>query len=263
MEGEQQPGSTEVFSGEVALITGAATGIGKACAESLLKRGAAVIALDINPEIINLFKTHAYQGMLCDLNDEDATLSCMETGVRTFGGLDMLVLNAGIFPPSCNLESMTMEYWRKVMQINLDANIILLREAFPLLKNSPRYGRVLINASRNVPAPGPGAAAYSASKAALTQLGRVAALEWASSRIRVNMLHPHAVFDTGIWTDEVIKSRAAKYGLTVEQYKTNNLLGVELYSRDLGELMAEMLGPLFSKTTGAQIPVDGGSDRVI
>jgi NAD(P)-dependent dehydrogenase (short-subunit alcohol dehydrogenase family) len=122
---------------------------------------------------------------------------------------------------------------------------------------------VLVNASRNVPAPGPGAAAYSTSKAGLTQLARVAALEWGKDGIRVNMIHPHAVFDTGIWTDEVLKSRAEKYGLSVKEYKTNNLLRVELTSRDVGELVCEMLGPVFSKTTGAQIPVDGGSDRVI
>jgi NAD(P)-dependent dehydrogenase (short-subunit alcohol dehydrogenase family) len=255
--------STDVFSGEVALVTGAASGIGKACVEALLARGAAVIALDIKPEIVNLFHTPAYLGMQCDLTEPEVTIQCFEMGVRAFGGLDMLVLNAGIFPSSCTLDSMSMEYWRKVMNINLDANITLLREGYALLKSAPRYGRVVINASRNVPAPGPGAAAYSASKSALTQLGRVAALEWGPSHIRVNMLHPHAVFDTGIWTDDVIKSRASKYGLTVEQYKTNNVLGVELSSRDIGELIAEMLGPVFSKTTGAQIPVDGGCDRVI
>jgi NAD(P)-dependent dehydrogenase (short-subunit alcohol dehydrogenase family) len=252
-----------MFSGEVALVTGAATGIGRAAVQSLLERGAAVIGLDIKPQITAIFDAPAYLGLQCDLTDESATLECLETAVRTFGGLDMLVLNAGIFPASCALESMNMEYWRQVMQINLDVNVTLLRETYPLLKRAPRYGRVVINGSRNVPAPGPGAAAYSASKAALNQLGRVAALEWASSGVRVNMLNPHAVFDTGIWTDEVLRSRAAKYGLTVEQYKTNNLLHVELTSRDLGELIADTLGPLFSKTTGAQIPVDGGSDRVI
>jgi len=251
------------YNGEVALITGAATGIGRAAVKSLLDRGAAVIGVDIKPEINDIFDDPAYLGLQCDLTDESAAINCLEKTVRSFGGLDMLVLNAGIFPSSCALEAMSMEYWRQVMQINLDVNITLLREAYPMLKRAPRYGRVVINGSRNVPAPGPGAAAYSASKAALNQLGRVAALEWASSGIRVNMLNPHAVFDTGIWTDEVLKSRAAKYGLTVEQYKTNNLLHVELTSRDLGELIAETLGPLFSKTTGAQIPVDGGSDRVI
>ena len=122
---------------------------------------------------------------------------------------------------------------------------------------------MVVIGSKNVPAPGPGAAAYSASKAALTQLARVAALEWGGDGIRVNTLHPNAVFDTGIWTEEVLEPRAADYGLSVEQYKSNNVLRVEVTSRDVAELAAELCGPLFAKTTGAQIPIDGGNERVI
>jgi len=88
-------------------------------------------------------------------------------------------------------------------------------------------------------------------------------MEWGSDGIRLNTLHPNAVFDTGIWTDEVLKSRAEHYGLTIESYKTNNLLGVEVNSMDVSELAAEMCGSLFSKTTAAQIPIDGGNERVI
>jgi len=117
--------------------------------------------------------------------------------------------------------------------------------------------------SKNVPAPGPGAAAYSAAKAALTQLARVAALEWGADGIRINLLHPNAVFDTGIWTAEVLAERARQYGLTVDEYRRNNVLRAEVRSRDVAELAAEMCGPLFAKTTGAQLPVDGGNDRVI
>jgi NAD(P)-dependent dehydrogenase (short-subunit alcohol dehydrogenase family) len=147
--------------------------------------------------------------------------------------------------------------------VNLDANLSLLREAHPLLALAPRGGRVVVIGSRNVPAPGLGAAAYSASKAALTQLARVAALEWAGEGIRVNVLHPDAVFDTGVWTPEVLEARAKSYGLTVQQYKTKNLLRTEVHARDVAELAAELCGPLFAKTTGAQIPIDGGSDRVV
>ena len=92
---------------------------------------------------------------------------------------------------------------------------------------------------------------------------RVLSMEWGSDGIRLNTLHPNAVFDTGIWTDEVLESRAISYGLTVEEYKMNNLLGVEVRSKDVSELAAEMCSDLFSKTTAAQIPVDGGNDRVI
>jgi NAD(P)-dependent dehydrogenase (short-subunit alcohol dehydrogenase family) len=149
------------------------------------------------------------------------------------------------------------------MDVNLDANLALMTAAHPLLKCAPRGGRVLVIGSKNVPAPGPGAAAYSASKAALNQLARVAALEWGADGIRVNVVHPNAVFDTGIWTGEVLSARAASYGMSVEQYKRNNVLQVEVTSRDVAELAAEMCGPLFGKTTGAQVPIDGGNDRVI
>ena len=122
---------------------------------------------------------------------------------------------------------------------------------------------MVVIGSKNVPAPGPGAAAYSASKAALNQLARVAALEWGVDGIRINSLHPNAVFDTGLWTEEVLAARAKHYGLSVGEYKTNNVLKVEVTSRDVAELAVELCDSLFAKTTGAQIPVDGGNDRVI
>jgi rhamnose utilization protein RhaD (predicted bifunctional aldolase and dehydrogenase)/NAD(P)-dependent dehydrogenase (short-subunit alcohol dehydrogenase family) len=257
------PEPTALFFGEVALVTGGASGIGKACVESLLARGAAVVSMDINPKVKDMYNRPDYLGLECNLTDEEAVIQAYETLGLTFGGLDMLVLNAGIFPAGVRIESLSLLEWQKVMHINLDSNLVVLREAYPLLKQSPKGGRVLVNASKNVLAPGAGAAAYSSSKAAVTQLARVAALEWGKDHIRVNMIHPDAIFDTGIWTEDVLKARAAHYGLTVQQYKTRNVLGVELNSHYVGELVAEMLGPLFEKITGAQIPVDGGSDRVI
>jgi rhamnose utilization protein RhaD (predicted bifunctional aldolase and dehydrogenase)/NAD(P)-dependent dehydrogenase (short-subunit alcohol dehydrogenase family) len=256
-------GKPPVFSGEVALVTGAASGIGKACVESLLARGAAVAALDISPTITETFGRPDVLGLRCDVSDEAGLGEALEAAVRAFGGLDILILNAGIFPASRKIADLPLAEWRRSMSINLDANLALMREAHPLLKLAPRGGRVAIIGSKNVPAPGPGAAAYSAAKAALTQLARVAALEWGADGIRVNVLHPDAVFDTGIWTDEVLRSRAASYGLTVEQYKTKNVLRAEVGSRDVAELAAEVCGPIFARTTGAQIPVDGGNDRVI
>lgn len=252
-----------MFVGEIALVTGAASGIGKACVESFLARGAAVVGLDINPLITQLFDRVDFLGLQCDVTDENAVCQALESAVKTFGGLDMLVLNAGIFPPGCRIDSLQVSEWDRVMRVNLDANLVLMHETYPLLKSAPRVGRVVINGSRNVLAPGPGQAAYSASKAALTQLARVAALEWGKDGIRVNIVHPHAVFDTGIWTEEVLRARAEHYGLSVEEYKTNNILKVEVTSHDVGELVAEMCGPLFAKTTAAQVPIDGGSNRVI
>jgi NAD(P)-dependent dehydrogenase (short-subunit alcohol dehydrogenase family) len=247
----------------VALVTGAASGIGKACADSLLGRGAAVVGLDLDPAVERLHSRPDFLGLTCDVTRTPALEAALEAGVRAFGGLDMLVLNAGIFPGGKRIEALDDAEWRRVLSVNLDANLSLLREAHPLLRLAPGGGRVVVIGSKNVPAPGPGAAAYSASKAALTQLARVAALEWGGDGIRVNTLHPDAVFDTGIWTPEVLAERARHHGMTVEQYKTRNLLRTEVRSRDVAELAAELCGPLFARTTGAQIPVDGGSDRVV
>jgi NAD(P)-dependent dehydrogenase (short-subunit alcohol dehydrogenase family) len=147
--------------------------------------------------------------------------------------------------------------------VNLDAPLHLMQLCHPLLKLAPGGGRIVVIGSRNVPAPGPGAAAYSASKAALNQVARVAALEWAKDGIRINSLHPDAVYDTGLWTAELLAARAKAYNLTVEQYKKRNLLKTEVSSRDVAELAAEMCGPLFARTTAAQVPVDGGNERVV
>ncbi len=251
------------FSGEVALVTGAASGIGKACVEALLERGAAVVGLDIDRDIEQLYQRPDFLGLTCDVADETAVIQALESAVRRFGGLDMLILNAGIFPAGCRIGELPTAQWRKVININLDSNLILMRECYPLLKLAPASGRVVIIGSKNVPAPGPGAAAYSASKAALNQLARVAALEWGSDGIRINSLHPDAVFDTALWTDEVLQSRATHYNLTIKEYKRKNIMQVEICSHDVAHLAAEMCGSLFAKTTAAQIPVDGGNDRVI
>ncbi len=259
----RKAGGAPAFAGEVALVTGAASGIGKACVQSFLARGASVVGLDINADVASLHRRADYLGITCDVTRLEALTVALEEGVRAFGGLDMLVLNAGVFPGGRRIEALADAEWGRVMRVNLDANLALLREAHPLLKLAPRGGRVAVIGSKNVPAPGPGAAAYSASKAALNQLARVAALEWGADGIRINSLHPNAVFDTGLWTEEVLAERAKHYGLSVEAYKRNNILKVEVTSRDVAELAAELCGPLFAKTTGAQIPVDGGNDRVI
>ena len=153
----------------------------------------------------------------------------------------MVILNAGIFPSGKKVSQLSLNEWNKVFAVNLDANFLILRELYPLLKLAPNSGRVVFIGSKNVQAPGPGAAAYSASKAALNQLMRVLSMEWGGDSIRLNTLHPNAVFDTGIWTDEVLELRAKNYGLTIEEYKMNNLLSVEVRSEDVSELEAREL----------------------
>jgi rhamnose utilization protein RhaD (predicted bifunctional aldolase and dehydrogenase)/NAD(P)-dependent dehydrogenase (short-subunit alcohol dehydrogenase family) len=259
----RKAGSAPAFGGEIVVVTGAASGIGKACVESFLKRGAAVVGLDRNAAVAGMWKRPDVLGLTCDLTDRRQIEEALDTAVKRFGGVDMLVLNAGIFPSSQPIQDIAAESWRSAMSVNVEANLLVLQACHPLLKLAPRSGRIVVIGSKNVPAPGPGAAAYSASKAALNQLARVAALEWAKDGIRINSLHPNAVYDTALWTDEVLASRAKAYNLTVEQYKKNNLLKTEVASKDVAELAAEMCGALFAKTTAAQVPVDGGNERVV
>ena len=256
-------GKPPVFAGEVALVTGAASGIGKAAVAAFLARGAAVVGLDLDSKIESLHERPDFLGLRCDVTDEAQIQVAIARAVAAFGGLDMLVLNAGMFPASRKIADLPAEEWRKSMTVNLDANLLLMRLGHPFLRLAPRGGRVVVVGSKNVPAPGPGASAYSAAKAALNQLARIAALEWGVDGIRINTLHPNAVFDTALWTEEVLAQRAKQYGMSVEAYKKNNVLRTEVRSADVAELAAEMCGSLFAKTTGAQLPVDGGNERVI
>jgi rhamnose utilization protein RhaD (predicted bifunctional aldolase and dehydrogenase)/NAD(P)-dependent dehydrogenase (short-subunit alcohol dehydrogenase family) len=259
----RKAGAPPVFSGEVAVVTGAASGIGKACVEAFLKRGAAVVGLDRNPAIERLWQRPDFLGLTVDLTDGAALDASLDKTVKRFGGVDMLVLNAGIFPSSQPVQEIAADTWKQTMAVNVEAPLRILQLCHALLRLAPRGGRIVVIGSRNVPAPGPGAAAYSASKAALNQVARVAALEWAKDGIRINSLHPDAVYDTGLWTEELLSARARAYNMSVEQYRRKNLLKTEVASRDVAELAAEMCGPLFAKTTAAQVPVDGGNERVV
>jgi len=252
-----------VLTGKIAIVTGAASGIGKATVENLLKNGATVVGIDINEDIC-LNQNINFLGIVCDLTNEKSVKDAVYKTVTKFGGIDILVLNAGIFPKGENVVDTNFSNWQNVMNINLNANLYLLKNTFSILKHSVlNGGNVVVVGSKNVAAPGPGAAAYSASKAALNQLARVVALEWSNFGIRVNIIHPNAVFDTGIWSKDIIKNRAKSYEMSVEEYKKNNLLKTEITSKDVAELITQMCGPSFSKTTGAQVSIDGGNERVI
>jgi len=258
----KKAGAAKELQGKVAIVTGAASGIGKACVERLVEQGAAVVALDIDKKITTLYPQKEVLGIVCDVTNNTQIKKAIESAVIKFGGIDMLVSNAGIFPASSKIVDMDPKVWDKSLSLNVTSHQRLIQACVPYLEIGFDPAIVIIG-SKNVPAPGPGASAYSVAKAGLTQLGRVAALELGEKGIRVNMLHPNAVFDTGVWTDQVLKSRAKHYGMTVQEYKTNNILHTEVSSYHVADLAIAMLGSLFSKVTGAQLPVDGGNDRVI
>jgi rhamnose utilization protein RhaD (predicted bifunctional aldolase and dehydrogenase)/NAD(P)-dependent dehydrogenase (short-subunit alcohol dehydrogenase family) len=255
-------GSGRMLDGRVAFVTGAASGIGKAVVEELVLQGAAVVGVDIATSGDGGSTALNPVNLVCDITDEAAVSRAVDETVRRFGGLDILVSNAGVFPISQRIDEMDAATWDRTLAINLTGHQRVLQACIPYLRLGYEPAVVVIG-SKNVPAPGPGQAAYSVSKAGLSQLARVAALELASDRIRVNVIHPNAVFDTGVWTPEVLASRAAAYGMTIEEYKRSNLLGVEITSRDVARMVVAVAGPVFGRTTGAQIPIDGGNDRVI
>jgi rhamnose utilization protein RhaD (predicted bifunctional aldolase and dehydrogenase)/NAD(P)-dependent dehydrogenase (short-subunit alcohol dehydrogenase family) len=252
----------KVHQGKVALVTGCAAGIGYAIAESLAEQGAQVVGLDIDKDIPEIMKKISGVGIVVNLTEDKPVQDAIEFIVREYGGIDIVVSNAGIFPKNEPLDTMQQNDWDRTISINLTSHQKLMNKVIPFVKLGLDASIIFVG-SRNFKAPGPGASAYSCSKAALTQLCRVAALELAPNRVRVNIVHPDAVFDTKLWTPEALQRSAERYGMTVEEYKTKNLMKVEIKSKDIGNMVAAMASPLFAKVTGAQIPVDGGNDRVI
>jgi rhamnose utilization protein RhaD (predicted bifunctional aldolase and dehydrogenase)/NAD(P)-dependent dehydrogenase (short-subunit alcohol dehydrogenase family) len=254
------PGPAPEFAGMVALVTGTASGIGRACAMELLGRGAVVVGFDIADPTIN---EPGCLELQLDVTNHRDQLAAIAQAIDDFGGIDIAVVGAGVFGESQSVADLDLDSWDRVMAVNVRAVGALLRDLEPFLRRSPVGGRVAVVASRNATAPGKGAAAYSASKAALTQLARVAALEWAEAGVRVNIVHPDGVFDTGIWTDDLIRSRAAAYGLEAEDYKRRNLLKIEVSAKTVAIIVADLCSDRYRATTGAQIPIDGGNERVI
>ncbi len=258
----QRTQTSPEFEGRVVLVTGAASGIGKACVEAFVARGAAVLALDINKSVMGLWSSAQVLAICTDVTDSAQVDTAIAQGVAHFGGIDILISNAGSFPASKRLEAMGDEAWEHSLALNLTAHMKVLRQSASYLKLGLEPSVVFIG-SKNVAAPGPGAGAYSVAKAGLAQLARVAALEFGGSAIRVNTLHPNAVFDTGIWTDEVLEQRAAHYKISVDEYKRSNILAQVITSADVAAMAVAMAGKAFACTTGAQVPVDGGNERVI
>jgi len=256
----QPPAST--LTGKIAVVTGAASGIGRACAELLAQHGAVVVGLDVAGSVTDMMNAEGFEGLEVDATDEPAITAALRRVVDTYGGIDIVVSTVGVFRTGDNVEVLDDETWDLSLAVNLTSHRMLVKHAIPFLREGVDPAIVFVG-SRNVAAPGAGAAAYSVSKAGLTQLMRVLSLELAPDGIRVNAVHPDAVFDTALWTEETLETSARRYGLTVGEYKTRNVLSTEVTSVDVALATVALVDGALSKTTGAQIPVDGGNDRVI
>jgi NAD(P)-dependent dehydrogenase (short-subunit alcohol dehydrogenase family) len=251
-----------------ALVTGGAVGIGRAICAALIAEGYTVTAADVSPRVEEAVSSPRFRGVVCDVTRGEDVARTMEAAAPK-GTLDLLVCNAGIFTAGKNIADLDDDTWERGLDVNLTGTFRVMRAAIPFLKKgSPADEKsggpsIVMIGSRNALAPGPGAASYSVTKAGITQLARVAAIELAADGVRVNVIHPDAVFDTELWTPEALARSAARYGLTVEEYKRKNLMKTEIRSVDVAAMVCAMAGPAFAKTTGAQVTVDGGNDRVI
>ena len=249
------------FEGRVVLVSGASRGIGRACAREFAARGSQVVSLDV-VEPDDDSNARAIHHITCDITQPESIAEALDETINEYGGLDVLVNNAGIFPASIAIERMEQKVWDRTLELNLTAAMSLMKQVIPILRRGWHPSIVVIG-SKNVPAPGPGAAAYSVAKAGLNQLGRIAALELAKDGIRVNMIHPNGIFDTELWTEELLKERAEAYELSVDDYRRRNLLSKEVRSHDVALMACTMAGETFENTTGSQVAVDGGTVGVI
>jgi NAD(P)-dependent dehydrogenase (short-subunit alcohol dehydrogenase family) len=203
-------------------------------------------------------------GVEADVTDEASMARAFAEAAATYGGVDIVVPNAGI-ARSAPIDRLTLDDWNQVIEVNLTGYFLTLREATRLFKRQGMGGNVVIIASKNAFAPGPEFAAYSVSKGGDHQLGRLAAIELAPYGVRVNMINPDAIFahgevTSGLW-DQIGEERARSRGMTLadlpEYYRKRNLLKVPLVAEDVARAVL-FFAREETPTTGATLPVDGG-----
>jgi rhamnulose-1-phosphate aldolase/alcohol dehydrogenase len=254
----------------VALVTGAASGIGRAVARRLAAEGAHVVVADLDEagakttadEIVAAAGAGRALGVHMDVTSEASVVTAFEEAVLAYGGLDILVSNAGV-AHSAPVDRMRLSDWEDSFAVNARGHFLVAREAMRLLMAQGLGGALVFVATKNVMSPGKDFAAYSAAKAAEAQLAKVLALEGAPHGIRSNIVNPDAVFqDSKLWSEDVRRDRAAAQGISVgeleEFYRRRNLLGVRILPQDVAEGVLFLASDRASKTTGCTLTVDGG-----
>ncbi len=263
---------TRPLAGRVVAISGAAGAIGAGIAEACVDAGAHVALSDLDTDRLtpvvdrlNAKNTGRAFGLKMDVTDEASVVDGFDEIARTFGGVDVVVPNAGI-AHVCSLEEMDVADFRRVIEINATGTMLFMREGIRLLKRQAIGGHLVVISSKNVAGPGKDFGAYSASKAAAHQLGRVAALELAGDGIRVNMVTPDAVFGdastpSGLWETvgpQRAKSRGMKESDLADFYRERSLLKVPVLAKHVGNAVV-FFASAATPTTGAVLPVDGGN----
>ena len=255
------------LAGHVVMITGAASRIGRAIALRFAEEGAHVVVTDVNiegaKEVAAQVKGFRQAiALKLDVSDEADVERAFEETIRAYGGLDVLVSNAGISSFG-TLDALPLADWEKSFAVNTRGHFLVSRAAIRVMKEQGRGGSIVFNASKNVTAPGKEFGAYSVSKAAEAQLCRIVALEGGEFGIRANMLNPDAIFDgSSFWSDAMRSMRAQAYGIDASKlpdyYRNRTLLKTEVTADDVAEAALFLASARSAKTTGAMLPVDGG-----
>ncbi|WP_113261260.1 bifunctional rhamnulose-1-phosphate aldolase/short-chain dehydrogenase [Agrobacterium cavarae] len=259
------------LAGRVGFITGGAGGIGRATAERLASEGACVVLADIDEAALantkgdfeKRFSADAVRTVKLDVTQEDAVLRAFTEASVEFGGIDILVSNAGI-ASSAPVEDTTLAMWNKNIDILATGYFLVSREAFRLFRRQKLGGNVVFVASKNGLASSPNASAYCTAKAAEIHLARCLALEGADAGIRVNTVNPDAVLrGSKIWNGEWREQRAASSKIEVddleEHYRKRSMLKLNVFPEDIAEAIFFLASDASAKSTGNIINVDAGN----
>ena len=254
----------------VCMVTGAARGIGKAIARRMAQEGALVVLADIDAEGARLAAAEISDetnGGQCisiplDVTSPHQVALAFQQAVLTFGGVDVLVSNAGVAPTG-TLEQLPLAEWQRSLDVNATGHLLVAQEAVRIMREQGLGGSLVFIATKNVTAPGHGFGAYSAAKAAEAQLARVLAMENGVYGIRSNIINPDAVFqDSALWSQEMREQRAQAHGIPVTEledfYRRRNLLQAFITPSDVAEAALYLASNRSAKTTGCMITVDGG-----
>jgi rhamnulose-1-phosphate aldolase/alcohol dehydrogenase len=259
------------LAGRIALVTGGAGGIGKATANRLMAEGACVVLADIDEtalaaaqnELADRYGKDFVRSVAMNVTDEVLVAKSFADTLVEFGGLDILVSNAGL-ASSAVIEETTLELWNKNIGILATGYFLVAREAFRIFRRQKAGGNVVFVASKNGLAASPGASAYCTAKAAEIHLARCLALEGASEQIRVNVVNPDAVLrGSKIWTGEWKEQRAAIYKTDTEGlealYRERSMLKLSVFPEDIAEAIYFLASDMSAKSTGNIVNVDAGN----